>query len=277
MERWLKVVLGTVFGSIGSIIFFLLFDKVFQWFRKARSKAEKGSSVAIPLKVRSRGGGKKNEEGGDVGEMTRLVYEEYDTDVQEVLGLSLESPERVVGLAIFLNDREVEYYWESIPECCRRHDSKEDDRSFRNLMAAVATWAPKWTYAEAVNFLVPSGDLVRSLSKPDTSHCRAVEKFEERHSFRFFIQWSDNYVCDEVASEELWEEAVALGRMLLNSCEQELESAWEQFPVNHWRRRRVRVKGSYFHPGEVSDGTVSDETETNSKVAVTDDLVNVAL
>merc|ERR1711935_1089860 len=134
---------------------------------------------------------------------------------------------------------------------------------------------PKWTYAEAVNFLVSSGDLVRSISKPGTAHCRAIEKFEARHSFRFFIQWTDNYMCDEVANEELWEEAINLAKSLLNSSESELESAWDNFPVSHWKRKRVSVRGHSFHqvphPGEVSDGTDSDKAE-NNKVAVTDNL-----
>ena len=87
MERWLKVVLVTVFGSIGSIIFFLLFDRVVQFFRKAREGREGGSSnVALPLKVRSRRRG-----AGEQEELEKLVYEEYDTEEHEVLAIVLEN------------------------------------------------------------------------------------------------------------------------------------------------------------------------------------------
>ena len=76
-----------------------------------------------------------------------------------------------------------------------------DDFIFRNLMTAVSFWGSKWTLAEAVNFLVQSGDLVRNVSKGTTRQWRAVNQFEEKHSFKFFIQWTDNYVCDEVAND----------------------------------------------------------------------------
>lgn len=90
-----------------------------------------------------------------------------------------------------------------------------------------------------------------------------------------FLQWAENFICDEVAGEELWEEVVAAARMLANSTEAEVEECtkpenlrelpflqkvddcWENFPVAHWRRRRVRLQGENFHciphPGEVPD------------------------
>jgi len=269
MERWLKVVLGTVFGSIGCIIFYLLFDRLLQYLRRGRGRrGGRDTGAALPLKVRHRRRGQAEQE-----ELESLVYEEYDTERQEVLAISREKGDTLVGIAVFLSDREVEYYWEQVSEMGRKHENEVED-NFRNLMTAVSHWAPKWTYAEAVNFLISSGDLVRSLSKPDTVHCKAIEKYEERHSFRFFIQWTDNYVCDEVANEELWEEVVNLSKMLLNSSENELESAWDNFPLSHWKRKRVKVRVDP-HPGEVSVETASDETENLDKVAVTDDLVKL--
>ena len=38
-----------------------------------------------------------------------------------------------------------------------------------------------------------------------------------------FLQWAENFICDEVAGEELWEEVVAAARMLANSTEAEVE------------------------------------------------------
>ena len=49
-------------------------------------------------------------------------------------------------------------------------------------------------------------------------------RYEKRHSFNFFIQWAENFICDEVAGEELWEEVVAAARMLANSTEAEVLS-----------------------------------------------------
>jgi len=270
MERWLKVLLGTFFGSLGSFIFFLIFDRLLQHVRKTRtrkSEEESKGSSSIPMRVKLVNGDnqRSNQE-----EMEKLVYEEFDTEKHEVLAICMETPTTAVGISLFMNDREAEYYWEKFPECCVKHTSG-DDYIFRNLMTAVSYWGSKWTLAEAVNFLVQSGDLVRTVSKGTTRQWRSVNQFEEKHSFRFFIQWTDNYVCDEVANDELWEELVNLAKQLVNSSETELESAWEDFPVEHWKRKRVRVNGVNFHlvphPGEVA------ELEVDKPVEITDDLV----
>ena len=64
-----------------------------------------------------------------------------------MLAISLETEHRAVGISCFLNDREIEFYCESFPECCVRHHEGEDS-TLRNMMAAVALWATKWTLAE---------------------------------------------------------------------------------------------------------------------------------
>jgi len=269
MERWVKVVLGTFFGSLGSFIFFLIFDRLLQHVRRMRNKdgdEKNRGNAGMPMKVKANN--QNNRE-----EMEKLVYEEFDSDKHEVLAICLETPTVAVGISLFLADRQAEYYWEKFPECCVKH-TNGDDYIFRNLMTAVSFWGAKWTLAEAVNFLVQSGDLVRNVSKGTTRQWRAVNQFEEKHSFRFFIQWSDNYVCDEVANDELWEELVNLAKQLVNSSETELESAWENFPVEHWKRKRVRVNGVNFHlvphPGEIATMEVDQE---DTPVKVTDDLV----
>jgi len=35
MERWVKVVLGTLFASVGCFIFFLIYDRVMIYFRES--------------------------------------------------------------------------------------------------------------------------------------------------------------------------------------------------------------------------------------------------
>ena len=41
-------------------------------------------------------------------------------------------------------------------------------------------------------------------------------------SYCLHLQWAENFICDEVAGEELWEEVVAAARMLANSTETEV-------------------------------------------------------
>jgi len=273
MERWLKVLLGTLFGSLAAFDFYLIFERILQHRRKIRERenetGHRSSGLGMKVKV-------KLSQDLDVErkqeELQRLVMEEFDTERHEVLAISLETETKAVGISCFLNDREIEFYWEKFPECCVRHREGEDHIE-RNMMAAVALWSPKWTMAEAVSFLIQSGDLVRTVSKGTTRQWRAIDQYEKKHSFNFFIQWTDNYMCDEVANEELWEELVATAKKLLNSSESEVDTCWDEFPVAHWRRKRVRLQGEHFHcvahPGEVSPAT--SETE----IMVTNDLVSI--
>merc|ERR1712013_926277 len=156
-----------------------------------------------------------------------------ETDKHEVLAISLETDTVAVGICCFLSDREIEFYWEKFPECCVKNRDG-DDHVARNMMAAVSHWVSKGT----------------------TRQWRQIAQYEKRHSFNLFIQWAENFICDEVAGEELWEEVVATARMLANSTEAEVDDVWENFPVAHWRWKRVRLQGENFHcvphPGEVT-------------------------
>ena len=55
----------------------------------------------------------------------------------------------------------------------------------------------------------------------------------------------------------------------------QVDDVWENFPVAHWRRKRVRLQGENFHcvphPGEVTP----DVSETEAAVAALD--VDVAV
>jgi len=189
------------------------------------------------------------------GEFENLLYEEFDTNKHEILAVCLENEDRAAAICLFLNDKEIEFYSEQFPPCCRSHDDGSD-RVFRSVMTAVSHWAPKWTYAEAVNLLCQSRDFVRKVSKGTTAEWRAINKFEDKNDFTMFLQWSDNFVCGEVTNEDLWSELIALCRTLLNGGDTEdLSEAWDDFPVGHWRHRRVGVSRDCFHhvphPGEV--------------------------
>jgi len=267
-----KVLLGTVFGSLAAAVFFLIFEKGVQWVRRRRERG-RGTTGGATMRVQVRLGegavGGAREE-----EVERLVYEEFDTEQHEVLGITLQAGPVAVGVCCFLSDREVEFYWERVPQCCLREAAPQDHR---NLMAAVSLWSAKWTMAEAVNFLVSSGELVRSVSSGSSAAWRQVARWEARHQYSFYPQWTDNYVCGDVAAEDLWEELVAAAKRLVNSSEAEVDGCWDDLPVAHWRRRRVRVATEHFHcvphPGEVSPDLTPVTSE--AEVAVAADLVSL--
>jgi hypothetical protein len=45
MERWLKVVLGTVFSSIGAVVFFFIYDQLLIYYRKRRHDVQEDKPV----------------------------------------------------------------------------------------------------------------------------------------------------------------------------------------------------------------------------------------
>ena len=77
------------------------------------------------------------------------------------------------------------------------------------------------------------------LSSDKINFFRKANQFESKHDFKLYTQWTDNYVCDEVSSDELWCELISLARSLLGTsgASEETEAAgiWENLPVSHWR------------------------------------------
>ena len=222
----MKVVLGTLFGSLAAFVFYLIFERVMQYRRRVRQResetAHRAGEVSMRVKVKL---GRENlvSEEQRNAEMERLVYEEYETDKHEVLAISLETDTVAVGICCFLSDREIEFYWEKFPECCVKNRDG-DDHVARNMMAAVSHWATKWTLAEAVNFLVRSRDLVVLVSKGTTRQWRQIAQYEKRHSFNFFIQRAENFIGNEVAGEELWEKVSAIAMRFAYSSETKVMS-----------------------------------------------------
>lgn len=281
MERWLKILLGSVFGCLGTLVFFLIFERLSLYFKKRR-QYEKDEAAIPAFTLRHVVGRKKR----NSEELENLVYEEYDSQKHEVLAVCLENSDKAVGICLYLNDREIEYYEETFPDCCR-NNTEGSDYVFRNVMAAVSFWATKWTYAEAVNLLCQSGDLVRRVSRGKTREWRAINQYENKNDFNMFIQWTDNYVCGEVANEDLWTETISLCRTLLKSNPNaDLTEAWNDFPAGHWQKRRVKLKVENFHhvphPGEVSADSESEDVGmdlagregSHFDVPVTDELVS---
>ena len=142
MERWLKILLGSVFGCLGTLVFFIIFERLSLYFKKRRQYRENESSIPA-FTLRHVVGRKKR----NSSELEKLVYEEFDSARHEVLAVCLENSDKAVGICLFLNDREVEFYTETFPDCCR-NNTDGADIVFRNTMAAVSAWASKWTYAE---------------------------------------------------------------------------------------------------------------------------------
>jgi len=274
MERWLQITLGTFFGSVGVVVFYLIFEKFFKTCRGSR-RPEKPEGLNT-FQFRAKNGTHTMFSDGDREEVENLVYEEYDTEDHEVLAIVLEKEQVSVGVSVFLSDRIVEYYWTRFPECCER-DTSPSDVSVRSFITCISVWAEKWTLAEVVNILSQNEQIVRNVGKKDSELWRKANQFESRHDFKLYTQWTENYFCDEVSSDSLWSELITLGRKLLETngdCDiLESDQIWENFPVQHWKRKRVIPGSEHIHSSVPHPGDISPPLSSN--IAVTDNLVNL--
>jgi len=278
MERWVQILIGTILSSVGLYVFYLIFEKFFKNCLKGSQAKEVTNGVdRIRLRVKQVAGtGTSSHE--DREEMEQLVYEEYDTEEHEVLAVVLENQSTTVGVSLFLSDREVEYYYSRFPDCCSRHTT-EEDIPVRSFVTAVAAWAEKWTLASCVNILSQDEAVVRNIGIKHTELWRKASQFESKHDFRLYTQWTDNYMCDEVSSDELWYELIGVAKAMLSTSgaseETEAVHIWENLPVAHWRRRRIEPGAEHFHASVPHPGEVTPPTSSNPSIPVTDNLVNL--
>ncbi|XP_023323905.1 uncharacterized protein LOC111697957 [Eurytemora carolleeae] len=156
---------------------------------------------------------------------------------------------------------------EKFPECCV-NKSEEEDYKYRNVLAAVAHWASKWTLAEAVNLLCQDGNLVRNVAKGTTRQWRSFSQYEKKNSFRLFLQWSENYVCGEAVNEELWEETIHSAKLILKGEEQK---AFKNLPIQNWKIKRVKPSMECFHmvphPGDITPVESEENMNNNEKIS----------
>ena len=100
------------------------------------------------------------------------MYEEYDTEDHEVLSIVLETETTIVGVALFLSDRNIEFFWSQFPPCCVKHTTRTIDVATRSFFTAVSVWADKWTLSDCVNILSQNEKLVRGVGDDKTELAR---------------------------------------------------------------------------------------------------------
>lgn len=268
MERWAIIVMGTLFGLPLIFAVFYFCEKMQKW-RVRRASW----SASIPMRAPAAAATSSSPH-GTKAETSPLVYEEFDSPQHECVVVVVENGQKIAGICAFLQELQVEYFVTPFPACCSIHPQES---AFRAAVAAISHWAPKWAYAEAVNFLSTSGALVRQVNRPTTRQCRLIKQFEGLHEFPLFFQWTENFMCDFVANQELWETLVRTCRRLLSSASvvggdaaaanAADDHVWNDFPLEHWLRKRVNIDGEHFHhvahPGQVTpDNPAAEEGET---------------
>lgn len=248
MEHWQKILAGATIGTFLTIIFFYIFDKLFQLFQKSRQHSNSNDSSSNRTMLFKSCANKKR----STEELDRFVHEEFETARHVAVASVLVKQDKCVGICAFLQDRTVEYFEETFPKCCLP-DLNECGQS-RAAMAAISAWAPKWRLAEAVTLLHADRSFVQEANN-DTF--KLIAPYEDKYDFKLECQWTDNYMCDSSANEELWEGLIDCSKRLLEGEDE----AWVDFPCEVWERTRIRVNGDNFHqvphPGTVDSGETS--------------------
>ena len=184
----------------------------------------------------------------EVVRKSKDIFEEHMTTAQECFVVISCGNERAAAVCLFRNDAAVEYFVEDISECYERKSTKplQSDLAHRVVMAALAAWSEKWYFAEVVNILCQEGSVVRGFNREGSHARRQLQKIEKKFSYKLFFQWTENYICDEVAEEDLWERTISLTKELLTPGGSSEDAIWRRFPLGYWPRRRIHLSMEHF-------------------------------
>jgi len=177
-----------------------------------------------------------------------LIYDEYESFNHNCLVMIANNETKCVGICLFLLDRKVEYYVEDIPseiqsEIKSSSRTNEDEvlaRGLKTTLHGISQWSDQWCAAESVNLLLKDKDVVLKLnSDPDIEEAaKTVSDLALLNGFKIYCQWSDNFICDTVANEELWEGLIICCDHLLKGD----SVPWiELGPSEDWQRRKIHL------------------------------------
>ena len=289
MEFWEQVLVGVIFGSIAVLALFFILDKLFfqDWRENGRTydNFTRGAVSTWPHKVkdaitkskRSKGGYTKlSDEDEDKDKeviplsekLARDLHDEYEAFEHECLVFLGANESAVVGICMYLLDRNVEYFKQPFPAEYLNNFPPENSKELAkaSVMSAIQKWAPKWCSAKAVHLLCNDINSVNDLNKSGTEMAAKVAQFEDDFDFKLICDWTDNYFCEivsfkrssshdfllkktvsfQAANEELWEGLILCGKKLLDHPkidENELEVIpWDELgPSEDWNRLKVNL------------------------------------
>ena len=126
------------------------------------------------------------------------------------------------------------------------------------LVFSISYWGVKFTLADHVHMLSDDRTFVEMANANGSSLVKEkINQYEKQFDFTLMCQWTDNYIVDMAANDELWEGLIASGRRLMESNDANNYSIWRDFPCEEWERQRIVLESENFHQlphaGEVSD------------------------
>ena len=111
---------------------------------------------------------------------------------------------------------------------------------------SLSYWGVKFTLADHVHMLSDDRTFVEMANANGSSLVKEkINEYEKQFDFTLMCQWTDNYIVDMAANDELWEGLIASGRKLMESNDANNYSIWRDFPCEEWERQRVYLKSVF--------------------------------
>ena len=130
-------------------------------------------------------------------EIERFVHEEFESANHDVVFVAMSNLKLSIGIAVFMQERKVEYFLEQFPP----KDSLVDSDSMLKLrsgLAALSFWGVQFTLGDRVHMLSDYRTFVEMANSNGNIIKEKITEFEDRYDFKLLCHWTDNYICDMV-------------------------------------------------------------------------------
>ena len=133
-------------------------------------------------------------------EIERFVHEEFESSNHDVVFIAMSNLKLCIGIAVFMQERKVEYFLEKFPQCCVQSSLVDSDRmlKFRSGLAALSLWGVQFTLGDRVHMLSDYRTFVEMANSNGDIIKEKITAFEDRYDFKLLCHWTDNYICDMV-------------------------------------------------------------------------------
>ena len=190
------IITGGAFGGLALTfaVFYFCFDSLFQKLNTNHTK-QGGPTSYVPQRY-SKGYRKLRPD------LERFVHEEFESPNHDVVALVMSTRQKCAGIAVFLQERKVEYFVESFPACCIEDIDSLDEAHVSKVragLAAAAYWGVKCTMASNVTLLVDDRKFVEEANSEGSFVAEKLSQYENQYDFKIVCQWTDNFLCDTVS------------------------------------------------------------------------------
>jgi len=152
----------------------------------------------------------------------------------------------VAGICLYLLDRKVEYFRQTLPVVSGLPESEASKISTAGIVSGIEMWSKTWFSAKAVRILCNDYNTVKEINSENSELNRELAATAREENFTLSCDWTENFFCETNANEELWEGVIICGKKLLEHHAVDLEEEevipWEELgPSENWNRTKVKL------------------------------------